>query len=126
MKKGDSSALKILGYSGDVSVNVDSFTIEPKQISMGDFLSFSIELSTDAEHPILIDYVISFMKANGRLAPKVFKWTQKLISPTTPIHLTKRHAFREITTRKYYPGRHEFHVQINGKVVASEQFNLSR
>ena len=72
----------------------------------------------------MIDYVIHFMKANGKLAPKVFKLSKKTIKKGELLHLTKKHAFRPISTRKHYPGHHRLGLQINGQVLAEVDFEL--
>ena len=64
------------------------------------------------------------MKANGKLSPKVFKWTQKSLKKGQTLSLKKLQVFKKISTRKYYPGRHEVHIQINGRVVAEKSFEL--
>ena len=37
------------------------------------------------------------------------------ITPGENVKLTKRHAIKPITTRKYYPGVHALEILINGK-----------
>ena len=41
------------------------------------------------------------------------------------IALTRKHNVKPITTRRYYAGRHEIALQINGKDVARDAFVLS-
>ena len=72
----------------------------------------------------MIDYVVHFMKANGKLAPKVFKLTKKKLKGGQVLHLSKKHAFRQISTRKHYPGQHRLGIQINGQVLAEVEFEL--
>lgn len=126
VKKGHPKALKLLGISSNYSVTVDNFSLSKKKLNFGESQEILLELSTDKKNnqTLLIDYLIYHMKANGKLIPKVFKWTKIVINNKQPIFLTKRHPLKEISTRKYYPGRHEVHVQINGKIIASEDFIL--
>ena len=60
----------------------------------------------------------------GKVHLELSKWTKKEISAQTPLSLTRKQVFKKISTRKYYEGRHEVHVQINGKVVAQADFTL--
>ncbi len=126
IKAGDSEALELLGYSTDFHLHVNSFQLNKSNVNFGDTLEFTLELSTteDKSQNLMIDYVIYHMKANGKLSPKVFKWTKKTITAKNPLSLTRKQAFKKINTRKYYEGRHEVHVQINGKVVAQKEFTL--
>jgi len=126
IKKGDSGALALVGVSSDFLVNVDEFSLSGSKVLFGGDLEFYLQLSTTQESPqdLIIDYIVFHKKANGTLTPKVFKWTNKTISTDNPLVLSKRHTIREISTRRYYEGRHEVHIQINGKVVAEENFEL--
>jgi outer membrane usher protein FimD/PapC len=44
--------------------------------------------------------------------------------PNTPLELTKKHAIKKITTRKYYPGEHRVEVMINGQSFGEASFEL--
>lgn len=39
--------------------------------------------------------------------------------------LTKRHSFRPISTRKYYPGKHVLEIQVNGERYGKLEFELA-
>ena len=67
---------------------------------------------------------IHHMKANGKLAPKVFKLAKKRLAARQTLHLSKQHSFRAINTRAYYPGRHMLEVQINGTIYVRQAFYL--
>jgi hypothetical protein len=72
----------------------------------------------------MIDYVVHHRKANGKLVPKVFKLAKKRLDPHETLRLTKRHAFRPLSTRVYYPGRHALELQINGRRSGWQEFEL--
>ncbi|MEW8479821.1 MAG: DNA alkylation repair protein [Candidatus Thiodiazotropha endolucinida] len=125
-KQGNPEALELLGYSHEIDISVDSFLVKSDTISIGSELLFSLELSSKKKdtQKLLIDYVIYHQKANKTLTPKVFKWTKKTISSRKSLSISKKHLFKEITTRKYYAGAHEIHIQINGNDVAQLPFIL--
>ena len=56
------------------------------------------------------------MKANGRPARKVFKLTSAILPPRGSVTLRATTSFREMTTRKHYPGIHALDVLINGVI----------
>lgn len=126
-KKGDSNALAILGFSKVVKLKKVAFKLKKKRITLGQSLEIDLKIETNhkTKQKLLVDYIIYHVKANGTLTPKVFKWTKKEISKTAPLELKKKHSIRKINTRKYYSGKHEIHLQINGKVMASEKFTLT-
>lgn len=70
----------------------------------------------------MIDYVVHLMRANGRQTPKVFKLTTRTIAPGETVHIRKKHRFKPVTTRKYYPGAHAVEIQVNGQVLARAEF----
>lgn len=125
VKEGDKTALALLGYGG-AQVEVRDLTITPSEIGMGEEIAFSCEVVSTAEHKqsLMIDYVMHFVRANGKSSPKVFKLTKKDLSAGEVLPVTKRHSFKAITTRRYYPGTHAIEIQINGEVYARQEFSL--
>lgn len=125
-KQGNKKALRLLGYSTRLAFNKADFQIKPKKIKMGQKIELKLGLRANSKksHNIVIDYVIYHKKANGSLAPKVFKWSKTKLDPKKDLHLKKVHHIKQITTRKYYSGVHEIHVQVNGKIVAQDKFTL--
>ncbi len=100
--------------------------LQPKRLHVGEVLQLTLMLASTAKVPqkLAIDYAVHHVKADGRLSPKVFKgWTLEL-SPGESRTLVKRHSLREVTTRRYHPGRHALDVRINGRVVAHAGFTL--
>ncbi len=126
VKQGNPDALTLLGYPQSVKLSVEQFLVGPRHLSLGGELKLKIKLVSAEKEPVplMIDFVLHHMKANGQLLPKVFKLTKKTIAPGEVLMITKYHPMRAITTRKYYSGRHEVELQINGKIVASDSFNL--
>ena len=74
----------------------------------------------------MIDYVVDYMKANGKPAPKVFKCAKKKIASGEILHFSKKRSLKPMTTRKHYPGKHFISLMINGKVFGKKQFMVSR
>jgi len=126
VKQANPEALTLLGYPQSLKLTVDQFKVGPKRLQLGSELKLKIQLTSAEKEqvPLMIDFVLYHMKANGQLRPKVFKLTKKTISPGELLVIEKSHPMRPITTRKYYSGRHELELQINGKIVASDNFHL--
>ena len=98
----------------------------PKRLRVGDSLAMSLTLRSTAKRaqPLVIDYAVHHVKANGERRPKVFKgWTIELAAGESRT-LVKRHSMREVTTRRYHAGRHALDLRINGDVVAEAEFDL--
>jgi hypothetical protein len=86
--------------------------------------SFEIRSKSNEVQNLVIDYVIHHVKANGTLTPKVFKLANKQLKAGEAVRISKKHSFRPISTRKYYPGKHVLDIQINGVKYAKAEFEL--
>jgi hypothetical protein len=73
-----------------------------------------------------VDYILHFRNKLGKLTgKKVFKIGTVLVNKNAALVLRKRHMLREnMTTRRLYPGVHAIQLQVNGKIVAEQQFKL--
>lgn len=101
-------------------------SVAPRRIQLGDSLTLEVTLSSRAkrEQPLVIDYAVHHVKANGSTSPKVFKgWTLQLAAGETRA-LRKTHAVKLITTRRYFSGAHRVELLVNGRVAAEAGFEL--
>jgi 3-methyladenine DNA glycosylase AlkC len=126
LKQGHTGALALLGYPSETNISVASLQLNQTSVRMGEHLVFAVEIQSAADAPqnLMIDYVVHHRKANGKLAPKVFKLAKKRLNPRETLHLSKSHAFRLLSTRVYYPGRHAIELQINGQRWGWQAFEL--
>jgi 3-methyladenine DNA glycosylase AlkC len=126
LKQGNKEALALLGYPPQSAITAQNLRLENPVINMGEDLVFSFNIQSQADAPqnLMVDYVIHFMKANGKLAPKVFKLTKKQIAPGETLTISKKHPIKPITTRVYYAGRHQLAIQINGEIGGKVDFEL--
>ena len=97
-------------------------SLTQKSIVLGETLEFSFSLHSHKEQKLLIDYCLGYQKANGTIAPKVFKLTTKKLKKGETITLTKRHPIKPATTRVHYSGEHTLQLQINGNQVGNPLF----
>ena len=126
VKAGDVRVFPLLGCAAKTNVSVSAITLNKNAIQLGDTLEFSCALTAgNKAQKLVVDYVVYFMKANGKLAAKVFKLKNILLAANETITIAKNHSFKLITTRRYYAGGHQLAIQINGKEVARTDFDLS-
>lgn len=125
IKKGDSRALALLGY-GEANVTLDELDITPKTLNFDDSLtlSFTLKNTADKSQNLMIDYIMHFVKANGKTAPKVFKLKKTMLKANETLTIKKSHSIRPISTRKYYGGQHRVEIQVNGQVMGGADFEL--
>lgn len=124
LKSGDPGALELLGYPPDPSIAVHNLRVDPAVIPFGGEVVFSFDIESLADQPqnLMIDYVVHYMKASGKLSPKVWKLSKRTIQPGEALHISRRHSFRSVTTRKHYPGKHAIEPKINGRLFGRVTF----
>lgn len=125
LKAGDARALALLGYQTP-KISLDEFTLDKQVVNMGESLSVAFTLcsESDAPQPLMVDYIMHFMKANGKTSPKVFKLKTIELAPKDSITISKTHTIRPITTRVYYAGTQRIEIQVNGQVLGGLDFDL--
>jgi 3-methyladenine DNA glycosylase AlkC len=125
-RAGNKEALCILGYTPPPKeLEVSKLSVKNINVELGGKLTFNFEIKSKVKTPpLLIDYIIYFKKSNGSLFPKIFKLKKLLEMRTLQLEIEKEFCFKEISTRRYYPGEHTIALQINGKVYKSSKFTL--
>lgn len=125
IKQGHRPTLAALGY-GEAMIRLDEATVQNPHVTFGTTLDLSATLTSTAPGPqkLIVDFSVFFRKANGQLAPKVFKWAMLELAPGETRQLRKSHPIRPITTRRYYAGEQAVSVQINGKTLFKAPFFL--
>jgi 3-methyladenine DNA glycosylase AlkC len=125
VKAGHRGAMQHLGYGVDVPVTVLQFAMTPI-VARGDAAEITLTLTVPQDAPLVVDYIIDFVKADGATAPKVFKLKTLAAKADKPVTLAKRHLFKEgASTFTLYPGVHRVQVQVNGQIVGAQNFTLT-
>lgn len=94
---------------------------------MGERLEFNFKIKSTSKksQKLVIDYILHFVKANKKTAPKVFKLKTLNLAGNEEVVITKNHHLKKITTRVYYTGSHALEIQVNGKVLQRVKWNLT-
>jgi 3-methyladenine DNA glycosylase AlkC len=126
LKAGNTEALQLFGYGDPEHFVISNFQVETPEVQFGEEMIFSFQVSNIAKISQLVrlEYGMYFMKANGNLSKKVFKISEKPIDAGSRHLVTRKQSFKPISTRKYYPGRHEVSIIINGEEKARKNFEL--
>lgn len=125
VKNGDPGALALMGFA-PATVTVTGPLLARPAVEFGGELEFTATVvNTGAETATLaVDYVVHHRKANGTQTTKTFKLTTATLGPGEKLELSRRHSFRAITTRRYYPGAHAVELQLNGVRSGRAEFDL--
>ena len=125
IKAGDGPVLQAWGL-GQAFRGEALWHATPATVTLGGAVTLSLQLRSTAARPqpLVVDYAVHHVKADGSTSPKVFEgWTLELPA-RGELRLEKRHAVRPITTRRYFAGRHRVVLQVNGREVAETAFEL--
>lgn len=125
LKKGNREALLLFGYADPEGVLVKNVSVGSGEVRIGESeeIQFDLTFKGNKLEKFRLEYAVHYLKANGKLSRKVFQAGEKTLAPGTH-SLSKKHSFRQMTTRKHYPGQHALDVLVNGTVLASTQFKV--
>ena len=127
LKKGNKEALKIIGIDcNNLSENftIQTFALQKAVINISQNLMFDFILENQAaNNKIRLEYAVYFLRKNGAHGKKIFQITTKNFAKGV-FRFTKKHAFRDMTTRKHNAGKHFISLVVNGVEFQKLQFDL--
>ncbi|OUS08290.1 hypothetical protein A9Q96_02195 [Rhodobacterales bacterium 52_120_T64] len=125
VKKGDKTALALLGYHDQPDISVSDFNISPS-VTIGDTGAISFKITASRDENLMVDYVMHFVKANGSTAPRVFKLKKLALKKGQLVTIQKNHRFvKGATTFTHYAGAQRIVLQINGQNFGEADFELT-
>ncbi len=126
VKKGYLPALELFGAGNPPQVRIGGFSTIPRNPERGGALRFSFDLTSEGAdaQDLIIDFVVHFIKANGKTRPKTFKLARVTLEPGQTVRLGAKVSFADMTTRKHFVGEHRLEAQVNGKAFALGAFEL--
>lgn len=128
IKKGDTRSLAVFDFEKNVKLKIEKLKIEKLKIKLEDNFQFSFNIVSEKNktQKLVIDYAIHYQKKSGAMFPKVFKLKEFDLKPQQTISISKSHSFKDLSTRKHYPGKHALAITINGKNYVKKEFMLVR
>jgi 3-methyladenine DNA glycosylase AlkC len=126
VKRGQPEALRLLGYGQKASVAVEDARFSPRRVAIGGrvSVSFTLHSRSRSAQDLLVDLAVHFVKANGSVAPKVFKLKRVSLPPRGTFEFATSISLAVHTTRKPRPGRHTVDVIVNGKALPVGTFEV--
>jgi hypothetical protein len=127
VKRGDASALRLVGYGKKAEVTIDRVRIRPARVAIGESVAirFVVTSTSRAKQELLVDLGVHFVKAKGKSARKVFEVKRVVLPAGAEAELTKSISLAVHTTRKPRPGRHVVDVIVKGKATRVGHFTVS-
>ncbi|WP_026463542.1 DNA alkylation repair protein [Adhaeribacter aquaticus] len=126
LKQGHPEILSYFKLQNLEALSLTNFKIHTEEVKLGSDLifSFSVQNNHQDSQRVRLEYSLYYNKANGQLARKVFKISEKAYQPSEMVKVTRKQSFKYITTRKFYPGQHRLSVILNGQEKAIADFLL--
>ena len=118
VKAGDPRALRLLGYDPDLALSA-RLTL-PQTVRIGGTLDLGCHLTGRSGARVLVDYAVTFQRAGGKSATRVFKWKTAALGGEG-LTLKKAHPLRaQASTFTLLPGAHVVTLLVNGRPRAEE------
>ena len=126
IKKGHPEVFKLFGFTSNPQIEVRNLKITPSRLTIGNdaVISCTIISQSKKAQKLAIDYKLHYVKSNGKQSAKVFKLTEKSLKPGESLRLSTKHSFRDMSTRKHFPGKHLVEIVVNGVSHSTTAFNL--
>ena len=124
LKSGNKKAMLLFGFGNPKNLEISSLTLDEINVKIGSDLHFSFQLNNKnkKDAKIRLEYRMYFMKANGKQSGKIFQISEKQYKPGK-YTVKKKQSFKDLSTRKHYPGKHGISIIVNG--VEMEKMNFS-
>jgi 3-methyladenine DNA glycosylase AlkC len=127
LKQGNPKVMELFGF-GSVAKNISiqGFCISTPKVKVGNSLEFEFKLlnKNNEKTNIRLEYGIYYQKANGTLAKKVHKISEKEYAKNSTTQITRKHPFKVVTTRVLHLGLHQVAIIINGNEFEKYDFEL--
>jgi 3-methyladenine DNA glycosylase AlkC len=125
LKQGNKRAMLLFGFANPEKMNVEDLQVSNLSPKIGEEINFlfKLNLKTDKKQKVRLEYIFHFVKASRKTSPKVFQIKEVEMNPG--IHsIVKKHSFKNLSTRKHYPGIHKLEIVVNGVVKAETTIKL--
>ena len=127
LKQGNSDIMGLFGFDfAREDIQIEHFQITNPKVKLGASLEFRFDLlnKRNKSSKIRLEYGVYYQKANGTLAKKVHKISEKEYAKNSRTNISRKHPFRVVTTRQLHPGLHQVAVIINGNEFEKHNFEL--
>ncbi len=123
LKQGHAEILSHYGLKSK-NVHISAFKIGTPSIKIGGHLSFSFQVFNQdkKKQTVRLEYGLYYRKSHNQLTRKVFKISEKIYEVGARIEIHRRQSFKKITTRVFYPGKHQLSIIVNGEEKILKSF----
>ena len=124
LKKGNREVMDLFGFAAPDRVKVYGFALGAASVAIGQEMTFSFTVETEAAAKVRLEYGIYYRKANGRQSRRIFQISELSFKEHTKKAYTKIHSFADVSTRKHHPGPHSVTLIVNGTERGTLNFEV--
>lgn len=116
LKQGNKNALGIFGLNDSKGIELNNLSISNKKVSIGDFVYFEFDVlnKSKIQRDIRLEYRIDYVKSNNSTSGKIFQISEFKLKANSQKYFKRKQWFKQLSTRKHYPGKHKITLIING------------
>ncbi|WP_070136921.1 DNA alkylation repair protein [Crocinitomix algicola] len=125
LKQGNQKAMKIFGFGAIDSIHIQQFSLNHEKLPIGTEALLNIHINRikgKEEQKFRFEYIVGYMKKNGVQNEKVFQIKECTLAMNEELKAVKKISFKDLSTRKHYPGMHYIILKING--IKTERINF--
>ncbi|GAA0134438.1 DNA alkylation repair protein [Paenibacillus sp. YSY-4.3] len=127
IRKADPDIMKLFGYTDTADVEATplvsdaALSVDKAIVAIGENseLAYDIRFRKGDFLRVRMEYGIDFVKANGQTSRKLFRLVDRDLPGGTRLTGSRKHSWKDLTTRRHYPGEHRIVLLVNGREVAS-------
>lgn len=127
-KQGDARVLKLLGYDPQAAQQLTNLTLTatPTQVSIGETNQFDYQLtnSQTVAIPLYLGYRVHYVRQNKATSYKDFYIKRLIIKGGQTVTGKFKVNWKQLSTRKLYPGDHPVELLVNTQAVNQVNIGL--
>lgn len=126
LKQGHPEVMRLFGLAPAKNITIENFQLSTPEVKINQSLEIRFDLLNNSNKTtrIRLEYGLYYQKANGTLSKKVCKISEKDYAAHSLSRITRKHAFKIVTTRKLHTGLHQVSIIINGIEFEKHDFEL--
>jgi 3-methyladenine DNA glycosylase AlkC len=122
LKAGHPDAVRLFGFGGG-GVKIRRLRVKPDPVRIGGRLHYAFDAVADQPTLVRIECVVYYRKKNGSHTRKTFKITETELEGTRTFE--RRLSFKDLSTRRHYPGPHHLSIMVNGRETRKKRFEVA-
>lgn len=127
-KQGNPEVLTLLGYDKNVDQQLKNIQLSSseKTVVIGGAVNMQYRLQTTLkkETPLYVGYRVHYIRQNKTDSYKDFFIKRTNLKGNQPLKGNFNIKWKQLTTRKLYPGKHQIDLLVNSKVVSTVEIEL--